>query len=332
VKITVDDVKTGPREVTLDPSEMDDDWLRLFSRSGDPDMLAELRRRKLTVRSGSLPGSHADQNRDEHGRFGESGGLIAAGTTKSALSPEAQARVDEKLAALGVTQKQLEDEIASRVTPEALAKYGNWYPEVHATLAASAAENHMSIEQACAITAAASPQMPWDQNLAAAQSVMAYADAHQGEFTTGKEMYAAWADATAPADGRYNLYGTQGAKCFDLAMGNSQPEDALTTAKVSSFYDNLMEPDATREVTVDTHMLKAVEFASGGTLSTAQARGFYGASMVVDKQTVLRSAGAVAVSEAVRTVADRLGLSPDRVQATYWSIVQPMDHPVTGRH
>ena len=288
-----------------------------------------------------------DQPRDDSGRWTSGGALMVrdlADPTKKfpeprelpvfGLTQAAQDEVYSRLERVGITHAALCEEIANRIGPansELMNEAIAWYPEAHDTAASIAESSGGRIDQEHAegVIAALSPQMEWDANVKAAEGV---ADYVSNGLADGKTPEAAALDfinqqaASAAELDQGKMFQTADnvTKAMSIAMGGSI-DDNLTGMKVRSFYNNIDDPNDTRDVTIDTHMAKVLTAVSPGLEKTGttngSALGLLNASSAKEGQQY-GGAGYIAISEAVRSVSSQLGVPPDAVQAAYWLSVR----------
>ncbi len=106
----------------------------------------------------------------------------------------------------------------------------------------------------------------------------------------------------------------------------------MTDNKQRSFYDNILLPGSTREVTVDTHMAKAIEQSYG--VAHDEALRFLALGRQTVKEDIhVQGIGYIAVSSAVQQIADDpnspyYGEDLDTIQAAYWIAVKDAIDPI----
>jgi hypothetical protein len=242
---------------------------------------------------------------------------LATGTRMVDLSPKGKVAVAANDAKYGVTRKALEAELESKLTAAGLMKAKHWYPDARTFNEGLAKRSGLSVEQATAITAAVSPRTPWPRNRRLAERVA----------LTHKQ----YTDADPRAAARRMGGGLSLNLGAGVAIARGGSIDAhLTGAKRRSFYNNMLLPGRTDDVTVDTWMQRMAMTVAGKPMSLDDS---------VDYLTNARAAtdgvgaGYVSIAEAVRAVAARRGVSPDEVQAAYWIAVaggEQGGHPGKG--
>ena len=295
------------------------------------------------------PGRKFDdsQPRDDHGRWTSGGALTVrdlADPTKKfpeprelpvfGLTQAAQDEVYSRLERVGITHAALCEEIANRIGPansELMNEAIAWYPEAHDSAAsiAGSSDGRIDQEHAEGVIAALSPQMEWDSNLKAAEQLTAYvasgnADGKTPEAAALDFINQQAASAAELDQGKMFQTADNVTKAMAIAMGGSI-DDNLTGMKVRSFFNNIDDPNDTRDVTIDTHMAKVLTAVSPGLEKTGttngSALGLLNASSAKEGQQY-GGAGYIAISEAVRSVSSQLGVPPDAVQAAYWLSVR----------
>lgn len=249
-------------------------------------------------------GARFNDNHDELGRF-SSGDTISAGGGAGGyakLSPKGQAAIDAAMAKYGLTPEALDAEIQSMMTPENIAAGQTWYSDAQAYNQAIADQYGLSLQQATGITSACSPRCPWAQN-------QILTDRVASEYGNYPDLPAQ--EAAARIGG--GLSANMGVG-VEIARGEAIDE-VLTGIKRRSFYNNMLKPGETEDVTIDAWMQRSVPRASTiEGLTDKDALAFVNANKV----TTGGGAGYVAISDSVRRVAAANGLAPDAAQAAYW--------------
>lgn len=261
-----------------------------------------------------LPGKH-DQS--THGAGG--GKLIHAATTYDELSPAGQKAVLAAEQKMGVTREGMAAEIDSKINDQNLAEGRAWYQEAQTFNNDLAAASGLSVEQTAAITSAVSPRTPWPRNKELATKIaMNYKD-FDGVQPTVKDRHGKL-DTPAQAAGR-KMGGTlskNSGMAIEIARGGSIDEH-LSGVKRRSFYNNMVDPANSKDITIDTWMTRAAmnSTTKPGGLDLATATDF----LTMSKGITKGGAGYVSISESVRQVARERGLTPHEVQAAYWIAV-----------
>lgn len=230
---------------------------------------------------------------------------LATGTRMTDLSPKGRAAVTANDAKFGVTREALEAAVESKLTAESIAKGRSWFPDARAFNERLAKRSGLSVEQATAITAATSPRTPWPQNMRLAERIA----------LTHKQYPEADARAAAKRMGG-GMSMSIGAG-IAIARGGSI-DTTLTGTKRRSFYNNMLRPGMTDDVTVDTWMQRAVMAASSKSMSLDDSLDYLNQAKAATNGV---GAGYVSIAEAVRAVAERHGISPDEAQSAYWVTV-----------
>lgn len=229
--------------------------------------------------------------------------------------------------------------------PQSRVEGMRWYHAANELALRLSGAYGVTTAQAIGVIAALSPQMDWDMNRAAAERVLATVTAERWELTKedlddrrekalsyietkqsivdkdasragverwyadGLKLVGDYRTADVPTEtlARYDsakaLFDNT-AKAIEIARGGDA-DKILSGSKVRSFYDNILDPEGSREVTVDTHMIRAL--ANDVTLPEKTAAG------------VFKSAGQYsALREIVRDVAAEEGITPNQLQAVAW--------------
>lgn len=325
------DPNAQPAGGPADPRSKEDDRIRKQDEAAgrsrkDKDVLDAHYR----ADSRHLPGKHDQSSHGKGGGHGPGPGTadhgehLVAATRLSELSPAGQAQVAANMEKYGLTHEALVDEIKSKVTPENFAAGKDWYREAHEFNADLADRSGLSFQTTVGITAAVSPRMKWEVPKATSPDNKKIAEKIAMKFRDYDGM-----EPVAAAEKMGGVIPEMGATGIKLARGGSI-DSTLTGVKRRSFYNNMLDPDNSQHVTVDTHMMKVVKFAS--TREKPIAKGdvekFIGAAATSTKG----GAGYVAISEAIHSVAGDMGVLPHEVQAAYWLQVQKVkwSAPVGG--
>lgn len=234
----------------------------------------------------------------------DAAGKLFVGTRLTDLTPKGRAAVGANNTHWRVSAVGIERELDSKLTPASIAAGKTWYPEAHTFNEHLAKRSGLTIEQVTGITAATSPRTAWPQNKRLAERV---AMTH-GKYTDPNPV-----DAGKRMGGSLSM--NLGA-AIAIARGGST--DDLTGTKRRSFFNNMLHPGKTDDVTVDTWMQRAVMNASRRKMTLDQSVEYLNASR---GPTGGVGAGYVTIAEAVRAVAARRNLTPDELQAAYWVAV-----------
>lgn len=246
-------------------------------------------------------------------------GLIKAAATYDELSPAGKKAVVSAETKAGVTRAGMSAEIDSKINDANIAEGRAWYTEAQTFNNDLATRSGLSIEQTAAITSALSPQTPWPRNKQLAEKVAMTHKDYDGVLPTHKDRHGKL-DTPAEAAGR-KMGGTlskNSGVAFEIARGGSIDEH-LTGVKRRSFYNNMVDPKNSKDITIDTWMARAAMHTSTkeGGLTLDEAQQFVNSS----KKVTGGGAGYVSISESVREVARRRNLTPHEVQAAYWIAV-----------
>ncbi len=297
------------------------------------------------------------------GEGGASAGPLTTATTEASLTEKEMVRYEAKLEQAGVSREGVRAEIADRIKGADLARAAEWYPRAGVVAEKlgeriTGKTDLASKSQGAAVLAALSPQSPWSietrlgsfGNVNDAVRVGDYFRDHAGDSKfaglSGRELYAAMAHdlrleySASPKDGAdarnhdtvdhpngvsMKAGEREIANAFAVLADGSREniQSVLGELKTASFYNNIMDPGNTRGayVTVDTHMLKSLSFST--TLDSLPKEGRQPSAVGMGGSTSYGSAGHIVIADAVRSVANELGVSPSTVQAAYWLQVQP---------
>lgn len=153
----------------------------------------------------------------------------------------------------------------------------DWYSAGHTFAIGMAARYELTVRQACGVIAALSPSTDWDKNLVLA------------------DVMARTGDCKHP-------YGDAIRKARRILNGED-PSEALGGNKVRSFFDNLLTPATSVEVTIDRH---AHDIAAGRVTDDAE------------RKVLERKGGYERIASCYRRAAARLGMAPCALQAITW--------------
>ena len=119
----------------------------------------------------------------------------------------------------------------------------SWYQEAHDFAHFLSYTYHISIEQAAGVIAVLSPQVKWEQNLAGAMNLTL-------AWSEGKEIY----EATLSG------YPNNIVKAWNILLNPGVATELLLgkrAPKVRAFYDNILYPKSSTDVTIDSWMVRA---------------------------------------------------------------------------
>lgn len=194
--------------------------------------------------------------------------------------------------AVGKVSSAITAEIGRQGTLDAGRK---WYAEEHKRAVARAAAYGVTVQQAAGVVSATSPRTSYDINQKVSDEIL---DA------SGRAP-----DLLRHAGG--GVMGTFRDDGVSIALGGDIGQE-LTGTKRRAFYNNIMFPGQTGDVTVDTWMFDSMTQGLG--LTPAQAH-YLGGELTKDFPDHV---GVLLVADATRMAAAKMGESPDAVQAAYW--------------
>lgn len=230
--------------------------------------------------------------------------VITVGSQLSDLTAKGRKAVNEHLKANGLNMNRLMTEIGNALTTATVSNGQLWYKEANMFAKSIARKHKVSLSVAAGVISAVSPRMNWPRNKEIAEKVLA-------NFRDHNEKSAV--DAAKAIGG---CLSSNMAIAIRIARGEAI-SDVLTGIKRRSFYNNIVAPGKTNDVTVDTWMQRSAMRASviSGGMDLDDSIKFLAGRKAATNGV---GAGYIAIAEAVRNVAKRLGLSPDTVQAAYW--------------
>jgi HK97 family phage portal protein len=256
-----------------------------------------------------LPGKHDQKTH---------AGKISTGSKKSELSEKAQKAIDANNAKFGVTHEGLVNEFESKMTPENIAKGKGWFEEEGRPFNEDLAQRSgLTLEQTTAITSIVSPRTPWPRNKELAERVaMKFRDYDGLPATEAAKKMGGGLTATLAAG-------------IEVARGDKTPDQAVTGLKRRSFYNNMLLPGQTDDVTVDTWMQRTAMNSASKPMSLEDSLKYMNAS-----KGAMGGAGAgyVSIADAAREVAANHNLTPDQVQSVYWVAVSGSFEGTWGRN
>lgn len=329
----------GGRTQEQDRLRKQDQASRSLMDSFDQELLDVLGEDDFEYRAGN-------PNHDKLGRFSSSKtpsaakisqgtleGKISTGSTASNFAPGSPgAKALDKLDKdWGISHEDLKEELHSKITPEGLAQDGKWFSqEAHTFNADLAQRSGLSLEQVTAITAITSARNPWVKNKEIAERIALKHKDYEGmdSMTAAKKMGGYLSANMAPA--------------IEVARGTRSPDD-ITGIKRRSFFNNMLHPHQTDDVTVDTWMQRTAmnavsrkrerarvslrkKMGRDPTEEELRAAGAPKAMSLDDSLKYLNAAkgstkagaGYIRIADASRDVAEELGVSGDEIQSTYW--------------
>lgn len=243
-----------------------------------------------------------DQPRDYHGRWGLADTALLSGG-KPPIRLVANDEAEQRLLAL--YQRSQAAGMA--------AKDGAWYQAAHDQIGGLAQKVGVDQATMTGMVAATSPQTPWDYTHSDRQPNLEFAAraATYSDMFPDKAPHELTSELEHPGTLRANL---------DAAITiyrGADPADVLAGPKVRSFYNNLLLPDHPGDVTIDTHMARAM-------LDDPRAND--AATSAVTEGTKRGGGGYGWAADRVRSAARTAGVSPHEFQAATWSEWQ-REHP-----
>jgi hypothetical protein len=230
------------------------------------------------------------QPRRPDGKWGRGGGAAAA------PSPDL---AKDKSSAEGKAEGNLQGVLGRAKSSGTFDQDKAWYHNAHDIVGQRADAAGIDKATFAGMVAATSPRALWQSktgryvNIEFAEKAAEHAKANPGK--SGREV----ADALAkPGMLRQSL-----ASAIDIHNGKPV-EEVLKGPKIRSFYNNLVDPDGTAHVTIDTHMVRAMLNDHSATDST------------VSKYATGKKYSWSA--DRVRAVAKANGISPAEAQAAIW--------------
>lgn len=213
------------------------------------------------------------------------------------------------MATYGLTNAGMDAEIESMMTAENIAAGKDWFVNEKIRNQELAEKYDVSLPQSTAVMSALSPMKGVPENRQLQERCL----------KMRKEQ---------PSLSDKEIGARMGGGLYDnatLASSLTRPGanmDSLGGPKRRSFYNNMLHPGETNDVTVDRWMGQVAVRSStngmGGAKDSAKAAG----SFTKAQSTVTGGgAGYVSISDSVRRVAVLHNMSPDQVQATYWTAV-----------
>ena len=119
----------------------------------------------------------------------------------------------------------------------------SWYQEAHDFAHFMSFTYHITIEQAAGVIAVLSPRITWEQNLSCAMNLTL-------AWFEGKEIYEA----------EVNAFQTNVVKAWNILLNPGVATELLLgkkAPKVRAFYDNILYPKSSTDVTIDSWMVRA---------------------------------------------------------------------------
>jgi len=174
-----------------------------------------------------------------------------------------------------------------------------WYSIAHTIAEGLAIDYSVPLDRVCAVIATLSPGCNWEQNVVDSETVIR-------AFVSGLE----------PEDIQVSTYNPQKQKAFlILRLPPSAPRSEIlrligleSARKTRAFFDNILDPDHSQDVTIDRWIARAVLLQQNATHPTEKT------------YALIRSA--------FQRVAVGLELRPCQVQAIVWLVIRDrgLDH------
>src|SRR6266540_262568 len=258
------------------------------------------------------------------GSFKLVGGPIGVGSTLEGLPDKhpTRVKVDKAAQARGFKNaQQAIDECASKidklVSKGSIVKGRRWFAEENKLCAARAKKYKVPTHVAIGATSALSPRCSYQENIRYSNAVLE----HHKEF-----------ESVGAADAGIQGAGLGANKRMALDIAFNGDPDKLTGAKRRSFYNNILFPGRTNDVTVDTRVgqvLKevAIKHAEGaskpikapeGKKDTAQDETMRFVSESTGTKDMDAGAGYYILADAIRKVAVDRKESSDTIQTVVW--------------
>lgn len=293
--------------------------LRLAGKQGGP----------FELESKHLPGQH---NQETHGRDKgipdidlswkiPSGRVCAVKSSREQIDAEYQDLIDRPYVykpkdgspelVVDLSDEQLDDHFRSTINSgsESDIEEGmRWYDEARAEAQAMADEYGVTLEVAAGVIAALSPQKRWKGNLTVARKALAAYKSGEFDDMTDDEMAAAIKVGFA-----------KDAVQAVRIMRTGNVTENLTGLKRRSFVNNIVNPDAGYDVTVDGWVAAALKKMQGA--PEAAALKWLGRSVTRNKEVVIEATGYLRIADSLRRIAKERGITPAQAQAIYWVVV-----------
>jgi hypothetical protein len=198
----------------------------------------------------------------------------------------------------------------------------------------------LSLEQAAAAIAVMSPNAKWDVNIETAARMVQWVGAGGATGLTPDQAlvnfrrdwvanaWGGWTKGSKREPSRprsTTILGDNMLKAMELLLDPDLIDEHLSTVKVHSFYNNVVAPGETDDVTVDIHVGKVTGWIAGFTKE--QWDSLYKRGRKRNKEVVIASLGAVMLAPQLRRLAAEWKVKPLDVQAAYWVVVREQQPP-----
>jgi hypothetical protein len=233
------------------------------------------------------------------------GGLVSTGGRGANHGPKGKAAVAAAMKKHGLTHEGIRAEIRGRVKGNSEGK--GWYSDARKFHEGLAAKHGVSIERVTAVTAAISPRCQWLENKRLTARLLEIHKDHPD--LSDVELAKVMGGQALPVNKQMAVRLLRGS--------DNDIETELTGLKRRSFYNNMLKPGETDDVTIDVWATMAARNSSTTGMTKEASEAFIYASKVATDGGV----GYSILADAYRDVAAELDLSPDDVQAIYWTSV-----------
>jgi len=167
-----------------------------------------------------------------------------------------------------------------------------WYSKAHDTARVMAEKHGIPLQRAVGVIAAISPGCPWGRNVMEAEE---FIKAYVGGYKL-------------PSVG---VYGRRNVAKARRILNGESPDSVLHTKtgpKVWAFYNNILSPTASQELTIDRHA-KCLAYNLGSVKRGSASN---------DSQAIVGRVEYRYLVRHYRVLANRLGLVPHQLQAITW--------------
>lgn len=183
-----------------------------------------------------------------------------------------------------------------------------WYKTARKQAEVFAKEYGVTPEVAAGVISALSPRKRWKGNITVAERALAAY--HSGNFADMSDE-----DMAAALHLGFKEHSLMAVRI--MRSGNVSRH--LTGLKRRSFTNNIADPDAGYDVTVDGWVTAAIKKINGAPPEAAM--GWLGRSVTQNKEVVIEGAGYVRIADSIRRIAKELDITPAQAQAIYWVVV-----------
>lgn len=172
--------------------------------------------------------------------------------------------------------------VARRANNKQWLAGSRWYSEANEFCVKLAVHENLPTESVVGCLSALSPQCAWNVNLLATLSMV----------------------RTRQVSESSSIYPLNVSKAFSIVHEGVRPEDVLGGLKVKAFFANILNPNYSKAVTVDTHAARAA----------------FGKNSLDSKEVsfTFGKKGNAIIQQAYKNVAKRYKVLPMKLQATVW--------------